>query len=109
MLNIIEEKIDAVRQVAREQTNRVCNELNVLADHLQKAEVKLDTALRAGMAKREEAAKLEEQALREHSTAIGNILASAIEIVKQLDDGMMVTGSTDEPQRRPKIRAVAGE
>lgn len=109
MLNVIEEKIEEIRRVATTQTNQVCNELNALADALQQAEAQFSTKMKAATAKRFEASQIEEHAVRDHSTALHNILATALSIVQQLDDGMMVTGSTEEPQRRPKIRAVAGE
>lgn len=109
MLNVIEEKIEQIRQVAKTQTNQVCNELNALADALQQAEGRFTTNMRAAAVKREEASKIEELAQREHATALHNVLASVLAIVQQLDDGMMVTGSIEEPQRKPKIRAVAGE
>jgi hypothetical protein len=109
MLNVIEEKIEEIRRVATTQTNQVCNELNSLADALQQAEARFSTNMRAASVKREEASKIEELALREHSTALSNILASTLAIVQQLDDGQMVTGSIEAPVRKPKIRAVAGE
>jgi len=109
MLNVIEERLEEIRRVATTQTNQVCNELNSLADALQQAEARFSTNMKQASQKREEAAKIEELALREHSTALHNILATTLSIVQQLDDGMMVTGSVEEPQRKPKIRAVAGE
>ena len=109
MLNVIEEKIEEIRRVATTQTNQVCNELNALADALQQAEGRFTVNMKAAAVKRDEASKIEELAMREHSTALSNILASTLAIVQQLDDGQMVTGSIEAPSRKSKLRAVAGE
>lgn len=110
MMNVIEEKVDEIRRVAREQTNQVCNELNALANALQEADGRFSASMAAAARKRDEATQIEAMALRDHSTALGAIVTAAMDIVKQLDDGMMVTGSTEAPtKRQAKIRAVAGE
>lgn len=109
MLNFIDETTEALRQAAREQINRVCNVLNGLATSEQEADLRLANAMAAAARKRDEAAQIETDALRHHSATLTSIVSSLLDVVKQLDDGQMVSGSTEDTQRRPKIRAVAGE
>lgn len=109
MLNVIEEKIEAIRQVAREQTNQVCNELNALVNNLQGVDNRFSAAMAAATRKREEASQIEATAMRDHSVSLNHILDAALDIVKQLDDGGMVTAQTTSLTGKAKIRAVAGE
>lgn len=110
MMNILDDKLEDLRKAATEQTNRVCNEIDVGVDLLAQAGERRDVARKAARLKRDEADKIEAEAEREYQTALTNSTTALLSISQQLAAGQMVTGSTNIPQqRKPKPKLVNGE
>lgn len=110
MKKLIDDKLEEIRRAATTQTNQVCNELNALASALQDADNRLLAAMAAATRKQEEAAQIEALAQRDHSTALHAIIESTLALVQQLDDGQMVTGSTETPAtRKSKPKLIGNE
>ena len=104
MKNVIEDLAKAVVEAAASQTNQVANELNALATAIQHAQHELQVVQKVAATKRAEADKIEDAGMRDHVAALLNILVTAVSIVQQLNDGMMVTGSTETPAlTKPKL------
>jgi hypothetical protein len=110
VITAIEEMLDGVRKVANEQSNRIAGELNAAYDQQNAAMARFNQQMKLAKAKREEAERIEADAVRDLDTAFGNTGAVSLSIIQQIGEGRIVTGSdTPAPARRPKLVKAAAE
>lgn len=110
MISAIDEMLDGVRKVAAEQSTRIAGELNSAYDMQNAAMVRFNSAMKSAKTKRDEADRIEAEAVRDLDTSLANSGAVSLSIIQQIGEGRIVTGSdTPVPTRRPKLVKTAAE
>lgn len=109
MLNQVEIALQQVRSAAKDQSNRVRSELNLVVDEMTAAKVAYVTDCDRAQKLREEAEQIEADAKMAFNTKISNALAIIMSVEKQIADGEMITGQSQLPAPTLKPKLVGKE
>lgn len=103
MLNAIEDRLSDIRAVAQQQQEAIRNELTADFSARNAALAVFNRAMEKVARLRAEADAVQANAIRDFNEALSNSGATNLSIVRQLEEGRMLTPTDVPAHRRPKL------